>query len=62
MIKMKKCCDNYVLKSQPKKPQFAEFFEEIQTCPCGQKLKIRFQRIEFLGGEVQFVVLEAELL
>ena len=57
---MKKCCDNYVLNSQPKKPQTHEFFDEIQVCNCGQRLKIRFQRIEFLGGEVQFTAISAE--
>lgn len=57
---MKKCCDNYVLNSQPKKPQLTEFFDEIHVCNCGQKLKIRFQRIELLGGEVDFTAISAE--
>lgn len=59
---MKPCCDNYVQNSQPKKPQNVDFFYEIQTCPCGQKLRIHFRRIEVLGGEVHYAPISAEAL
>lgn len=57
---MKPCCDKYVQNCQPKAPKNSEYFDEIQTCSCGQRLRIRFQRVEFLGGKVEYVPLSAD--
>jgi hypothetical protein len=60
---MNKCCDQYIQNSQPRKPLQVEFFSETHTCPkCGQKLNIQFQRIELLGGNVEYVAISAELI
>jgi hypothetical protein len=58
---MKQCCDQYIQQSQPKRPQRAEFFSEDHVCPkCGQKLRIKFQRIELMGGVVEYVAISAD--
>lgn len=59
---MKTCCDKYVHESEPKHPQNTEYFYEIQYCKtCGQKLRIKFQRIETFEA-VEYVPLSAEVL
>lgn len=60
---MTPCCDKYVQHCQPVRPQKVEFFFEEHTCPsCGQKLRVQFQRLEFLGGEVEYVAISAEAI
>ncbi len=57
---MKNCCDSYIQQSQPKAPKNSEYFDEVHICSCGQRLRIRFQRIELLGGKVEYVPVSAE--
>jgi hypothetical protein len=61
-MSLKKCCDNYVMHSQPKRPQNLDFFDEIHVCSvCGQKLRIRFQRIVTFE-HVEYAPISAEVV
>lgn len=60
---MKPCCEKYVQRSQPKQAQETDFFFEAHQCPvCRKSLRVQFQRIEVLGGSVEYVAISAEAI
>lgn len=59
---MKNCCQKYLDNCQPRKPLNTDFFTEDHLCSCGQKLRIKFQRVQFLGSDVEYVVVSVDLI